>query len=265
MSQVCRVFGITRQAFYKAQRLKAQQVIKEDLIVCQTRRIRHQQPRVGGKKVYRMLLQMGIEIGRDRLFRILRDHKMLIRKRKRFTKTTNSYHRFKKHRNLIKDLSIKRPNQVFVSDITYVDTVSGFCYLALVTDLYSRKIVGWDISKNLSAEGSQRALRMALKDVEAGSGLIHHSDRGLQYCNPRYTAILEKHGVQISMTEENHVYENAVAERVNGILKDEFLLSERLPSFESAIQLAQDSIKTYNNCRLHLSLNYKTPAQCYAV
>lgn len=265
MSQICRAFGLTRQAFYKAQRVKVQKFLKEDLIVRQTRTIRQQQPRVGGKKVYRMLLQMGIQVGRDCLFRILRDHKMLVKRRKSFTKTTNSYHRFRKHRNLVKNLVVGRPNQVFVSDITYLDTLEGFCYLALVTDLYSRKIVGWNVSKSLSVEGCQRALQMALKEVQPGSGLIHHSDRGIQYCSPRYTSILERHGVQISMTEENHVYENAVAERVNGILKDEFLLGERLREYESARQLAESSIKTYNNHRLHLSLNYKTPAECYAV
>jgi putative transposase len=263
--RVCRIFGLTRQAFYKARKTRSLELFEENKIVQETRRIRRDQPRVGTRKIYRTLLQMGIQIGRDRLFEILRNHKMLIKKRKRYTKTTNSYHRFRKHRNLIKDLTATKPNQVFVSDITYLDTKEGFCYLALVTDLYSRKIVGWDVSKSLSVEGCQRALRMALKGIQPGSGLIHHSDRGIQYCTPRYTAILENHGVQISMTEENHAYENAVAERVNGILKDEFLLGERLPSFHFATQLVPSSIKTYNNLRLHLSLHYKTPAQCYAV
>jgi transposase InsO family protein len=211
-----------------------------------------------------MLQQMGIEVGRDQLFQMLRKNMLLIKRRKSFTKTTNSYHRFKKHRNLVKNLTVTRPDEVFVSDITYLDTVEGFCYLSLITDLYSRKIVGWNVSKTLSVEGSQNALQMALKNTNPRSGLIHHSDRGFQYCNPRYTAILEKHGIQISMTEENHVYENAVAERVNGILKDEFLLGQRLISFDHAQQLAENSIKTYNNQRLHLSLNYKTPEQCYA-
>ena len=265
MSRVCQIFGLTRQAFYKAQRVRILEFLKEDRIVHETRRIRRGQPRVGGRKIYRMLREVGIRIGRDRLFQILKNHKMLIKKRKRFTKTTNSYHRFRKHRNLIKNLTVTKPKQVFVSDITYLDTTEGYCYLALITDLYSRKIVGWDVSNSLSVEGCKRALRMALKDVQPGCGLIHHSDRGIQYCTPRYTSILEKHGIQISMTEENHVYENAVAERVNGILKDEFLLGERLPSFHFATQLVPSSIQTYNDQRLHLSLNYKTPAQCYAV
>jgi putative transposase len=262
--RICRIFGLTRQSFYKARKVRILQFLKEDRIVQQTRIIRRDQPRVGTRKVYRMLLQMGISIGRDRLFQILRNHKMLIKKRRKYTKTTNSYHRFRKHRNLIKNLTVTKPKQVFVSDITYLDTKEGYCYLALITDLYSRKIVGWDVSKSLSVEGCKRALRMALKDVQPGSGLIHHSDRGIQYCTPRYTAILEKHGIQISMTEENHAYENAVAERVNGILKNEFLLGEKLPSIHFANQLVPSSINTYNNQRLHLSLNYKTPAQCYA-
>ena len=265
MGRICGVFGLTRQAFYKAQKSRRERFLKEDRVVSETRRIRRSQPRVGGKKLYRMLRQIGIQIGRDQLFQILRNNMLLIRRRKSFIKTTNSYHRFRKYRNLIKDLTVSRPNEVFVSDITYLDTVDGFCYLALITDLYSRKIVGWNVSKSLSVEGCQKALKMALKDTEHTSGLIHHSDRGHQYCNPRYTEILQKHGIQISMTEENHVYENAVAERVNGILKDEFLLGTRLPSFDNANQLAANSIKTYNNQRLHLSLDYKTPAECYAV
>jgi putative transposase len=155
-------------------------------------------------------------------------------------------------------------NEVFVSDLTYLDTLEGFCYLALVTDLYSRKIVAWDLSKNLGMEGSQRALKLALSKVTNPEKLIHHSDRGFQYCSYGYTAVLRDKNVQISMTEENHVYENAVAERVNGILKSEFLLGEKLKSFEHAHKLTQHAIETYNHQRLHTSLNYQTPAACYA-
>jgi len=258
------MFGVTRQAFYKGQRLRTERYIRDDMVLRETRRIRTSQPRVGGRKLYKMLHQNGIRIGRDHLFEILGKSKLLIKPTRNFKRTTNSYHRFRKHQNLIKSLMVNAPNQVFVSDITYLDTLEGFCYLALITDLYSRKIVGWNVSRNLSVETCQNALKMALKGVQNPEGLIHHSDRGYQYCSPRYTAILEQHKIRISMTEENHVYENAVAERVNGILKTEFLLGERLQFFEHAERLAAQSIKTYNEQRLHLSLNYQTPVQCYA-
>jgi putative transposase len=153
---------------------------------------------------------------------------------------------------------------VFVSDITYLRIQEGFCYLALVTDLYSRKIVGWDLSKSLSIESSQKALLQALREVSDTAALIHHSDRGIQYCSREYVDILINKNVMISMTEENHCYENAVAERLNGILKDEFSLGQILASFAIAKRLTREAISCYNNERPHSSLSYKTPAQCYA-
>jgi putative transposase len=173
-------------------------------------------------------------------------------------------HRFWKYRNLIKDKNVVRRNEIFVSDITYIDTLEGFSYLVLITDLYSRKIVGWDLSQSLSVEGSQRALKMALQDVGEPEKLIHHSDRGLQFCSPAYTNILQSNKIAISMTEENHVYENAIAERVNGILKTEFMLGEKLKSFQYAYNLTKQAIQTYNEKRLHTTLNFQTPAARYA-
>jgi putative transposase len=265
LSRICRMFAITRQAFYKGRKLSIQRSLQEDMVLREVKRIRVEQPRVGTRKLHRMLQLNWVRIGRDHLFEILRKNKLLIKPIKNFRKTTNSYHRFRKHRNLIKDLVVGMPNQVFVTDITYLETLESSCYLFLITDLYSRKIVGWNVSRNLSVRAAQKALKMALKGVENPEGLIHHSDRGLQYCSPRYTDILDQHKVRISMTEENHVYENAVAERVNGILKTEFLLGQRLQLFGQAEKLAAQSIRTYNEKRLHLSLDYRTPAQCYAV
>ena len=169
-------------------------------------------------------------------------------------------HRLRKYGNLIRDLEINRPNQVHVADITYLETLEGFCYLALITDAYSRKIVGYDVSRSLTFEGSLRALQMALAQLSGPIQLIHHSDRGIQYCCHAYVELLNKHGVQISMTEEQHVYENAKAERVNGILKSEFLLGDCLASIDLAERMVKDTIPIYNNERLHLSLNYQTPA-----
>lgn len=228
------------------------------------RTIRRSQPRVGGRKLQRMLLNMGYQIGRDQLFNLLRRYRLLIQPRKNYRKTTNSMHRFRKYRNLIKDKNPVRPNEIFVSDITYIDTLEGFNYLVLITDLYSRKIVGWDLSRSLAIEGSQRALKMALQTVGEPEKLIHHSDRGLQFCSPGYTNILDSKKVAISMTGENHVYENAIAERVNGFLKTEFMLGEKLQSFQHALNLTKQAIQTYNDQRLHTSLNYQTPAVTYA-
>jgi putative transposase len=160
------MFGVTRQAFYKKQTMRTKCFLEEQWALRATRRIRTNQPRVGGRKLYKMLRQMGHPIGRDHLFEILRKSNLLIKSTKNFKKTTNSYHRFRKHRNLIQDLIVNAPNQVFVSDITYLNTLEGFCYLSLITDLYSRKIVGWTVSKSLSVEACQKALRMALKGVK---------------------------------------------------------------------------------------------------
>ncbi len=263
-AQICHQFGISRQAFYKQQKVMMAHFLEEQLIIAAVRNIRKRQPRVGGRKLHKMVTQQGIEVGRDKLFVLLRKYKLLVKPVRKYNKTTNSYHRFRKYPNIIKELEVTAPNQVFVVDITYLDTLEGYCYLVLVTDLYSRKIVGWDLSRSLAIEGAQRALKMALRGVPRLDNLIHHSDRGIQFCSNGYVKILTSHDIQISMTEENHVYENAVAERVNGTLKTEFLLGAKLPSFKIAKELTAQSIKIYNHERLHLSLNYQTPAYRYA-
>ena len=204
-----------------------------------------------------------LKVGRDTLFKILRKHNMLITRKKPSFKTTNSLHRFYKYKNSIKDLKIDRPNQVWVSDITYIRTVRGFCYLALITDLYSRKIVGYDISNSLELNGCVRALNKAIYQAKNSNGLIHHSDRGIQYCSNKYTQILKRNNIKISMTEENHCYENAIAERVNGILKDEFYLDQTFDSVQHAKRATKSAINLYNQIRLHVSLDYKTPNMVY--
>ncbi len=200
-------------------------------------------------------------IGRDRLFDLLRENRLLIKKKKKYIVTTNSRHRFKKYSNLIKGKEATGPEQQYVSDITYIETIEGYRYLSLITDRYSRKIVGHELSKSLSVEGSLKALSIALKRVNNTKGLIHHSDRGLQYCSNAYVELLKKHGVKISMTEENHVYENALAERVNGILKEELMLGERLPTYQIAKKMVDQAVKIYNEERLHMSIGYVTPQQ----
>lgn len=168
-------------------------------------------------------------------------------------------HRFYKYKNIIKDVEVTRPNQVWASDITYIRTVKGFCYLALITDMYSRKIVGYDLSDSLELNGCVRALHKALYQSKNIDGLIHHSDRGIQYCSNVYTQILKRNKIDISMTEENHCYENALAERVNGILKDEFYLDQTFTNIAHAKRATKNAINLYNEIRLHLSLDYKTP------
>jgi len=188
---------------------------------------------------------------------------MLIHRKKYSSKTTNSLHRFYKYKNSIKELEVTRPNHVWVSDITYIRTIKGFCYLALITDMHSRKIVGYDISNSLELKGCVRALNKALYQAKDTTGLIHHSDRGIQYCSYVYTKILKRKNIEISMTEENHCYENAIAERVNGILKDEFYLDQTFDSLQHAKRATKNAINLYNQLRLHLSLDYKTPNMVY--
>jgi putative transposase len=225
---------------------------------------------VGVRKLYTMLSEQLARInggiGRDMLFGILRKHDMLIRSRRRYTRTTNSVHRFRMYKNLIKGVSINRPNQIWAADITYLRLAEGFCYLALLTDMYSRKVVGYDVSDSLELSGAIRALHRALKctgSIRGEGRTIHHSDRAIQYCSPRYTDILAENNLQASMTEENHVYENSLAERVNGILKGEFLLDQEFKTVEDACSASREAIETYNGYRPHLSLKMLTPSQVY--
>lgn len=224
-------------------------------------------PREGGKKLYHAIRKeleaKRIKIGRDKLFDLLRANNMLVERKKAYHRTTNSNHRFYKHKNLIKDLVLSGPNQVWVSDITYIRVFRGFCYLALITDAYSRKIVGYDLSNSLELTGCIRAFKMALKQLPQNHKLVHHSDRGTQYCSYKYVNMLKNNNIRISMTQENHCYENAMAERVNGILKDEFYMDSCFKDKGHAQKCAHDAINIYNHHRLHLSLNFKTPSQIH--
>jgi len=259
VQKVCRCLRLNRDAYYKSKGRITQRKSVEDKVIKLVQKERIIQSRVGTRKLLIHLRdafqEKGINVGRDRLFNILRDNDLLVRRKKVSYKTTNSY----PYNNLIKELKITVPNQIWVSDITYIRTVKGFCYLALITDLYSRKIVGYDISDSLELAGCLRALKKALAKAKPALGLIHHSDRGIQYCSKQYVTQLRKRNVKISMTEENHCYENAVAERVNGILKDEFYLDQCFVNTHNAKVATKNAIDIYNNKRLHLSLGYKTP------
>jgi transposase InsO family protein len=260
---ICSLFGVKRDAYYKyIKRFKKRETVKAQ-VISMVKEERKEQPRVGGRKLHEALqpsfITADLKIGRDYLFDIMREHDMLIKRKKASCRTTFSYHRFYTYKNLVKNMVVTRPNQVWVSDITYIRTVSGFCYLALITDMYSRKIVGFDMSNSLELAGCLRALQKAMKAARPAAGLVHHSDRGFQYCSNQYVDELKKHCIQISMTEENHCYENAIAERVNGILKDEFYLDQVFYSLSHARDAVKNAIEIYNSKRLHLSLGYKTP------
>jgi transposase InsO family protein len=225
-------------------------------------------PMIGVRKLHYLLSEQLARIsggiGRDRLFEILRRNDLLVQRHRRYVRTTNSMHRFRRYKNLIKGLDVNRPDMVWVADITYLRVCDGFCYLALLTDMFSRRIVGYDVSDSLELSGATRALRAALRfRGQSNERTIHHSDRAIQYCSPRYTDVLFDHQLQISMTEDNHVYENSLAERVNGILKSEFLLDREFSETKQAYTACREAIETYNRFRPHLSLNMLTPVQVY--
>ena len=263
VEQTCQCYDMHRDAYYKLKNRKQKQESVTRQVIELVKEERIEQSRVGTVKLYKALKgtfeSSGLKVGRDKLNDILRDHNMLVRCKKASCKTTDSYHRFHKYKNLVKDMEVTAPNQVWVADITYIRTINGFCYLALITDMYSRKIVGYDISDSLELSGCLRALKKALRTARPAVGLVHHSDRGIQYCSNQYVDELKKREIKISMTEENHCYENAIAERVNGILKDEFYLDQTFFSKRTASNATDNAINIYNNKRLHISLGYKTP------
>ena len=267
---ICGLFGKTRQAHYKCKWNEDKLVLKHAVIVKTVEDIRLSMPRIGTRKL-KFLLDTklkthDIKIGRDKLFDLLHDYGLLIRKRrKRKAVTTDSGHPFKKYPNLIKDIEIIYPNHLWVSDITYINLATKFCYLSLVTDAYSRKVVGFCLYPTLEKEGPLNALKMALSDYKRFDRrvLIHHSDRGLQYCCKDYISLLKKKNVSISMTERGDPYENALAERMNGVLKSEFLYKKTFKTFDEAVEAVTASINTYNHRRPHGSCDYLTPQEAH--
>lgn len=226
------------------------------------RAVRMDMPRLGIRKLYHLLKKdigsQNIKLGRDALFDYLRSEGMLVKPRKTYTKTTHSKHWLRKHPNLLSGLIVKYPEQVFVSDITYINTREKTCYLSLVTDAFNRKIMGYHLSDDMSAENVSKALRMAVRKRTSAHPLIHHSDRGLQYCSAVYQNILKENNIVPSMTDGYDCYQNALAERINGILKQEFLIY-RCNTQEELRKLVEQSVEIYNSKRPHLSVKMKTP------
>lgn len=262
MSRCCRLFGISRQAIYQS-KSRAELRRKELLLIKPlVQAIRMEMPRIGTRKLYYLLREdltrLNIKIGRDGLFNYLRSEGLLVKPKKVYHKTTHSKHWLKKHPNLLEHLVIHRPEQVFVSDITYIKSRERTHYLSLVTDAYSRRIMGYKLSDDMSAENVVKALEFAIKKRRTSQPLIHHSDRGLQYCSSIYQTTLKTNKIKPSMTDGYDCYQNALAERINGILKQEFLIHKCNNGKELEL-LVKQSIMTYNNKRPHLSLNMKTP------
>lgn len=258
--------GLSRQAYYQEQRRHAQRECGAEVVVKLVRDWRVRQPRLGTRKLHYLLheplARVGMGLGRDALFDVLRNAGMLVRQRRAYHKTTDSHHRFRRHPNLLKEGEQRvrgmASEQVWVADITYLPTAAGFVYLSLVTDAYSRKIVGWHVHDGLQTEPVAQALKMALRGRQSDQRLVHHSDRGIQYCSSYYQAIHKRHGLVCSMTDGYDCYQNALAERVNGILKGE-LLVHRPMDLEQARRMVGESIEIYNTERPHLSLKMQTP------
>ncbi len=262
ISEICRLLGTSRQRYYRGIWGERRGRRRATEVVALVESVRREMPRIGGRKLYHMLGRelADIGVGRDRLFDILRANHMLILPPRSYHITTNSHHRFRKHKNLVAGLSVSRPEQVWVSDITYIGNRTSHLYLSLVTDAYSKKIVGYDLSKSLGAEGAIRAIKMAQASRRyPEEKLIHHSDRGIQYCSDDYQKLLRRYKITPSMTESYDPYANAVAERVNGILKQEFLLEELNLPFPLMKKAVKETIYIYNNKRPHSSCGYNTP------
>lgn len=270
VGRFCTVFGKTRQAWYYTTRSRLEQDMTDNLVVNLVKEIRLEQPMTGTRKLYYLLQPRlkahGIKMGRDALFDLLDRYGLLLRYRKRKAVTTDSNHPYYKYPNLIKNMTaLEIKNRLWVSDITYLRLTEGFAYLSLVTDAYSRMIIGYCLWETLAARGTINALQMALQHQRPARGkLIHHSDHGVQYCCSDYVACLESSAIRISMSEKGDPYQNAIAERVNGILKSNWL-GHSFPSIEQARQALVKAVDIYNQKRPHESLSYLTPNQAHEI
>ena len=225
-------------------------------------------PRLGTRKLHHLISKelelLNIKFGRDKLFALLREYDLLIKPKRRYTQTTMSKHYLRKWPNIVRNLEIKEPDQLWVSDITYIKTEEGNCYLNMVTDAYSRKIVGYAIDATMETTSMINALKMATRQkINTKVRTIHHSDRGLQYCSKEYVNLTAKNNIRLSMTENSDPYENALAERMNRTIKEEFGINRKLKTKNQAIELVKESIYLYNTKRPHLSLKMRTPEQVY--
>lgn len=263
------MFGISKQAYYKRINTFKTKEMKNEVVLQKVANIRQEMPQTGTVKLWQhlrpVLPKLDIKLGRDGLNNLLRENRQLIRKTKRFHITTDSNHFYYTSPNRIKEIQIEHAEQVFVTDITYIKTDHCHAYLALVTDAYSKKIMGWCLEDNMKVTMVKEALTMAHnRTVFKTKTIIHHSDRGKQYCCPDYTEFAAKKGFVMSTTQKYDPYENAIAERINGILKYEFGLRKTLPSLKVAKKMMKQAVEIYNNKRLHWSLDLKTPQSVHS-
>ena len=268
VSMLCRRVEMSRQNYYAARRLRQRREIDEAMIVELVKRERRMQPRLGGRKLLHLLGpdldEATVSIGRDRFFEVLAEHDLLVVRKPGRPRTTNSRHSLPVFHNLLAGNQFNSPNEAWVSDLTYIRTDEGFLYAALITDVVSRKIVGAHIGDSLEAEGCLAALAQALADLPEDRHPIHHSDRGCQYCCHAYVEQLQDRGLPISMTEIMHCYENAMAERVNGILKQEYEMDRTFRTKAQAKKAFEQAVWLYNHRRPHLMLDYRFPADVHA-
>jgi putative transposase len=268
LSRFCRLLGITRQAYYKHFWYQESKEVEHDLLLQQVYKIRKHHRSMGTRKLYELLqpfmMEHQIKMGRDALLDLLAANNLLIRRKRRSVHTTQSFHWLRKYPNLIRDFAPTNPNQLWVSDITYLRTATGFVYISFITDSYSHKIVGYHVAENLDAVETLQALKMALNELQGiYQNLIHHSDRGIQYCSSGYVTLLNEHGIKISMTENGDPLENAIAERINGILKHEYLEHYSIRSFQHAKECLDQAVSLYNSERPHMSIGLLTPNEVH--
>jgi putative transposase len=260
----CCLLGVTRQAYYQHFWETEAISFEQEIVLNEVRKIRAIHPVIGGKKLYVLLqsflLEHQIKMGRDALFDLLAAHYLLVRKKKRRVFTTQSFHWLRKYPNCIREIVPTKVNEIWVSDITYYRTKKGFVYISFITDAYSKKIVGYHAADTLETVHTLSALQMAIEEnSQSLNGLIHHSDRGVQYCSNDYVKLLQDNNIIISMTENGDPLENAVAERVNGIMKQEYLEHHMLNNKEEVMELLATSVNVYNKLRPHMSCNMLTP------
>lgn len=268
LERLCGLFGKTRQSFYKKTAREQETEVRGRLVLKRVGEIRKDSHRMGCIKLRSILLrEMGesmVGLGRDSFFALMRENNLLVKPRKRYVVTTQSRHRFKKWPDLVQRGHPDQPEQIWVSDITYVRIRHRWVYLCLITDAYSRKIVGYRLTHRPTAEACIGALRMAIRNrMYPDHDLIHHSDRGIQYCSTDYVRVLQAKGIAISMTQSGSPYDNAVAERLNGILKDEYRISETFRDYGEALAQVIKAVDIYNNFRPHMACDLISPQQAH--
>lgn len=267
VAALCRAAGMSRQNYYKQHRRRQRRRLEEELVVELVQAERQLQPELGGRKLLvRMrpgLEEAGVQLGRDHFFALLRSRNLLIKRKKRRQKTTESRHGFRVYGNQYKDLEVSEAHEAWLADLTYIRSDEGFLYLSQISDAGTHKIIGYEASDRLEAEGCLVSLKQALRQLPEGKRPLHHSDRGVQYCCSDYIGKLQQRGLSVSMTEENHCYENAQAERLNGILKQEYGLGACFRTKAQARRAVDQAVWLYNELRPHMSLGYRTPSEVH--